>query len=67
MQQLQAFDSVASSASTDPTKSAEFESQLNTVEGAITKITTFVKDKCGIDLNASASNSTFDTVASSIN
>jgi len=63
MQQLQAFDKLASQASTDSTKSAEFESQLSTIDAAITKITTFVKDKCGIDLNAG--NSDTNTAASS--
>ena len=65
MEQLRDFDQVASSASSDPSKSAEFESQLADIEVVVNKITDFVKKNCGIDLNATASS--FSTVASSIN
>ena len=60
------FDSLTSLGSSDPTRSAEIDSSFSSVtasvDAAITRVTDFVKNKCGIDLGAS----TFSSVGSSI-
>ena len=61
-------DLVASVQSADPARSAEFDASLSSASsatnGSFEKVTAFVKDTCGVDLNETSS---FSEVASSIN
>ena len=71
MEAIRTFNNlvVGSAQSADPTRSAEFDSSVSSASsatsGSFDKVTAFVKDECGIDLNSTTS-SKFSSVASSI-
>ena len=56
---IKAFASFGSELSADPSKAASLESQFSSQEADLTvaeaHITSFAKDKCGIDLNSDSS------------
>jgi hypothetical protein len=61
---------VVQAQSADPSRSAEFSASIASADAAtgpaFEKLTTFVKDKCGVDLGGASASSSFNTVASQL-